>query len=141
MKISFNLDCEPPRVTKQMKKTIFRRGKVLHIDTPELKEAQALYMGLLLTHRPAKPLEGPLRLCICWTFPHLASAKKTNLVYKDTAPDLDNMEKVLVDLLAKMEFLANDGQVADKRTVKLWGRTPGILIQIEEIDRNAFIQF
>jgi len=141
MKLSFSLLCTPPRVTKQMKKTIPRGRHVIHVDTPELKEAQALYMGLLLPHRPQTPLVGPLRLSVFWHFAHLESAPKRraeNLCWKDTSPDLDNCEKLLIDTMQKMGFFANDGQIALKQTAKVYDpKIEGLVIELEELPEFA----
>lgn len=126
MKLSFSLACTPPRVTKQMKKTTCRkvRGKWIPVpvDTPELKEATQLFMELLLPYRPQTPLDGPLLFTLVWHFDHNMSASedvKRNLVWMDTAPDLDNMEKLILDTIAKMGFIANDSRIALKLTGKV----------------------
>lgn len=124
-----------------MKKTIFRCGRVLHIDTPELKEAQALYMEKLVPFRPQAPLTGPLRLSVFWHFAHLESAPKRraeNLCWKDTAPDLDNCEKLLIDTMQKMGFFTNDGKIALKQTAKVYDpKIQGLVIEIEELPEFA----
>ena len=120
-----------------MKKTIYRRGRVLHVDTPELKEAQALYMELLTPYRPAEPFTGPLGLTIAWAFPHLKSISRKRAVrfcWKDTSPDLDNCEKLLLDVMQKMGFFQNDGQIAYKTTKKIYTPSvPCIVIRISQL--------
>jgi len=127
---------EPPRVTAQMKKTICRGGKPLHVDSPELKEAKKFFFEKLMPFRPSMPLSGPVCIRIKWVFPHRSDAPKRWLmteVSKDTAPDLDNLEKALLDSIQKLGFYGNDGQIADKHTRKFWGPHTGIFIEMEEI--------
>lgn len=134
--LSFTIPCDPPRVTKQMKKTIPCGRFVKHVDTPELKEATAFYQEALLPFRPAKPFVGPLKLRVVWVFPHLASVSKKNLcelIPKDTAPDCANMEKLFVDIMQGIGFFANDGQLANEQLLKFWGPNPGITVDLEEI--------
>ena len=114
---------------------------MLHIDTPELKEAQALYMEKLVQFRPQVPLTGPLRLSVFWHFKHLESAPKRrveHLCWKDTSPDLDNCEKLLIDTMQKMGFFANDGQIAHKVTAKVYDpKIQGLVIELEELPEFA----
>ncbi|HWL53844.1 MAG TPA: RusA family crossover junction endodeoxyribonuclease [Chthoniobacteraceae bacterium] len=134
--IQFFIPGPPPRVTKQMKKTIFARGRVMHIDTPELKEATSFLQEKMLPFRPRTPLAGPVKLIVVWVFPHLkgvGKATRESIIYKDTAPDLGNMEKLFADVMEDMGFFANDGQVSTEGLVKVWGPTPGIAVSAHEI--------
>jgi len=119
-----------------MKKIIFSRGRVMHIDTPELKEATAFLQEKMLPFRPRTPLVGPLKLIAVWVFPHLKGAGKStreSIIYKDTAPDLGNMEKLFADVMQRMGFFANDGQIACEPLVKVWGPKPGIAVSVSEM--------
>lgn len=138
--ISFVLEGNPPRTTKQQKRIVVRKvhGKMvgLHIDTPELKEATAWFQEKLLPHRPKQPYEGPLKLFITWVFPHTSGTAKKDLwntFPKDTSPDLANMEKLFVDTMQDMGFFANDGQIAIEVLKKQWGPNPGIYVRLGEL--------
>ena len=144
MKLSFALACTPPRVTKQMRKAVPRtiHGKriVLYVDTPELKEATRQYVDLFLGFVPPEPFDGPLLLKLVWHFAHNESGfagARSKYVWMETSPDLDNMEKLILDVMAKMGFLANDSRIALKVTGKT--RNPGwqgIMGSIETLPRT-----
>lgn len=127
---------EPPRVTAQMKKTFSVGGRVRHVDSDILKAAKGYLMEKVMPFRPQTPLQGPIAIRIRWVFPHTVSAPKKRRgmeIYKDTSPDLDNMEKALLDCLQKVEFFGNDGQIAKKISLKYWGPDPGITIDLKEL--------
>ena len=144
MKLDFALACTPPRVTKQMRKAIPRtiKGKriVLFVDTPELKEATRQYWELFLPFAPPQPFDGPLLLKLVWHFAHNESglaSKRDKLAWMETSPDLDNMEKLLLDCLSKMDFITNDSRVALKVTAKTrnpnWQGLMGSIAQLPSL--------
>ena len=47
-------------------------------------------------------------------------------------PDCDNLVKIVGDVLTKLQFYKDDGQVFDLRVSKFWGEKVGITVTIEE---------
>lgn len=50
-----------------------------------------------------------------------------------TRPDLDNLEKGLLDTMTRLRFWLDDSQVAQKKTNKAWGESPFLEIHVREI--------
>jgi Holliday junction resolvase RusA-like endonuclease len=137
MKLAFHLSCRPPTATAQGKRCAIIGGKPLFFKSKAMKSAEAGYEALLLPFRPKTPLAGALRLTVVFVFPWRKSETKANLakayLRHDVRPDLDNMEKALIDCLTRLQFFNDDAQVAEKATAKHWGHFPGITITIEEM--------
>ena len=85
---------------------------------------------------PKTPIAGNLQVCISYRFPHLKSCPKylTNKpVWKTTRPDLDNLEKAVLDSLVRLRVIEDDSQVVSKMTQKLYSPEPGIMIMINQL--------
>ena len=54
-------------------------------------------------------------------------------MWKDTSADLDNMNKGLADIMEKLGFFKNDGQIASLTMYKIWAETPRVEIELEEM--------
>jgi Holliday junction resolvase RusA-like endonuclease len=81
------------------------------------------------------PLEGPLALALTFVFetPKSYLRKDGTLrpglsPYKGTKPDLDNLEKLVMDVMTHARLWRDDGQVAWKFAEKFWGAIPGVRI-------------
>ena len=46
-------------------------------------------------------------------------------------PDLDNLEKALLDVLTRLRYWEDDAQVFTKSTAKVWGPSPYLAIAIK----------
>lgn len=97
-------------------------------------------LALLLTpFKKQNALEGALRVCIAWVFPHNKGTSKALLnktIWKTTRPDLDNMEKGILDVLTEVGIISDDGLICSKETMKMHGAEPKIIIQIFSIDES-----
>ena len=147
MLIHIPLKENPPTVTSQEKgetikyKWIVRNGKrvsipyIHHFEKPEVARARSFYTGRILIEMKKNKLkpprfEGPCRGKIIFGFK--ARRKKNIGKLKDTKPDCDNMNKLLQDVLADLEFFeVGDQQVGDLRVIKKWSEAPFISIEIE----------
>lgn len=127
--IEFFMAMKPPTVTHQEKKVNFKT-KTFY-EPEELKEARSKFIGYLYKHKPARKLRGSLRLCVKWCYP-LRNAKKDG-EYKDTKPDLDNVQKLLQDCMTEVGFWKDDAQIASLICEKFWAEIPGIYIGIDKI--------
>lgn len=124
---------EPPTATAQ-EKGINKRTGCVYLKS-SAKCAREKLTAHLIEHAPEEPLEGPIQLNIVWVFktedPKLAG------MYRTTKPDLDNLEKDLLDCMTKLGFWKDDSQIALKLTAKRWNvGTPGICIYIKEVNGN-----
>jgi len=135
--LSFFISCIPPKATSQQKGICMIGGKPRHFKKKHVLEAENSLTALLMPHRPAKPLDGPVALSVMWTYPWRSSETKRNkaLGYLPctTRPDCSNIVKGLEDCMTRLAFWNDDSQVADLRIRKGWGDKPGILITIERI--------
>ena len=81
-----------------------------------------------------RPMRGPIRLSLFFRYPWRTSEPKKNrngFKPKDTKPDLENLEKQIVDELERTGFFVNDGQVAEKHSQKGWTEQGSVSVIIE----------
>ena len=107
-------------------------GKPVQYEPPALVAARGKLMAHLAKHRPSQKMGGPLRVVVKWLFYN--KQKKRHGQYKETIPDLDNMEKLLFDVMTNLGYWHDDAQICSKITEKLWTcETPGLWISIKLI--------
>lgn len=93
-------------------------------------------------HRPGEPFKGAVRLSLCFEFKRPKSHYRTGRfahLLKESAPeehlqkpDLDNLEKLIMDCLKRVQFYRDDSQVNKKKERKVWTEnTPGVWIEVE----------
>lgn len=87
---------------------------------------------------PQQPIDGAVILTILFAMPRPKYHYRSNGMLKDTAPvmhqsrpDLDNLEKAVMDALTQLGFWNDDAQVAWKHTNKVYGMIAGATIKIE----------
>ena len=105
----------PSTRTAQQRRVTVVHGYVQHYDTKEYKIAKEGMMYQLLPYVPEYPIEGPVQIFIEWRF-GLKKCKKVD--WKTTRPDLDNLEKGLLDILTALNFWNDDSQICMKTTMK-----------------------
>ena len=136
--IYIKLDIVPPTVTAQQKGVFVRNGRAHFFTKAKVRQAENLLAALLAPHAPAEPLHGPLHFQARWCFPYRKSEPKRvtatgREIPHNTRPDLDNLEKGLLDVLTALRFWDDDNQVAVKKTAKVWGERPYLKIAIDEV--------
>ncbi len=107
-----------------------------HYQPKKVADNAKALAALCAEYRPESPILGPIRLWLEFRYPWRKSEPKKNrhrIRAKDTKPDLDNLEKQLVDVLERSGFFTNDSQVAEKRSVKTWGEQGFVSVIIEEM--------
>ena len=138
MMIEFFVACVPPTANHQRKRIVRVGGFSKLADKPELVAAKAMLDSLLQAHQPMRPVEGPVRLELEFTWPWRKSETKKRRalgrVYHTTKPDSSNAAKTLEDRLSALLFLEDDKAVADLRVRKFWGDQPGILVRITALE-------
>ena len=134
MKITLHIP--PPVGTAQQQKTVARGRFITKYDPPNVKEMKRIWTSQLTPHIPVEPLEGALCMEVLFAYPYRkADAKKAQgrEVWKDTSADLDNMNKGLADIMEKLGFFKNDGQIASLTMYKIWAETPRVEIELDEL--------
>ena len=115
MVIHIRLDGNPSSVTQQQKGETIIKGRIHHYEKKNVREAKDALRWQLKPYVPKEPLGGPIALKIEWRF-ELKRCKRR--FWKVTRPDLDNLEKGLLDVLTDMNFWNDDAQVCVKQTIK-----------------------
>lgn len=114
---------------------------VHHFVKPEIEAAEKEFARHLSPFKPRQPFTGPLRIVTEWTWPWRESEPKKNRVdgwkWKDVAPDVDNLQKIIFDQMSAIGFMENDSQICDARATKQWGDRPGIRITLEALTPQA----
>lgn len=133
--LAFRLDCVPPTATAQQKGACVRGGRVRFFTKARVSRDADFLAALLLPHRPPAPFSGPVSFEAVWTFPWRRSERKSDVAAgvplpHASRPDLDNLEKLLLDVMTRLRFWEDDSLVAEKRTAKFRGPRPGIGIRV-----------
>jgi len=135
--ITFHLPITPPKATSQTKRLVMVGGKPRFFAKKEHQSAENDLMMLMAGYAPSSPLIGPLKLAVDFVFPWRKSESKRRLAFgrlpNDARPDCDNLVKLVGDVLTKLRFYNDDGQVADLHVTKSWGNNVGIRISISQI--------
>jgi len=77
--------------------------------------------------QPIKRIEGPVRLDLLFAF---AQPKGRKRQFKISKPDLDNLEKAVMDALTDAGVWCDDAQVVEKHSTKVYGATDATSIFI-----------
>ena len=134
--ILVKLDIVPPTATAQQKGVFVRNGRAHFFTKAKVRDAENFLAGMLAPHAPAEPLRGPVYFQARWCFPYRKSEKKsvTNAgreIAHTVRPDLDNLEKALLDVLTRLRFYEDDSQIFTKSTAKVWGPKPYLAIALK----------
>ena len=130
MSLEFFMPMVPPTVTHQEKKWRVVNGKPVPYEPDEVKSARAKLSAHLGRVRPVAPARGGVALVVKWCFPRGGHADGE---YRVTKPDVDNIQKLLMDCMTAVGFWKDDAQVASLVVEKFWAEVPGIYISITEL--------
>lgn len=122
MEITFIIPGKP-YAKKRAKATAFA-GRARMYDPKENGSFEETVKAIAAKHF-AEPITGPIGVDIVATFVPAASWSKKKRAaaiggYHTQKPDRDNVEKAVLDSLNRIAW-GDDAQVADGRTVKVWG--------------------
>ncbi|QDE02425.1 RusA family crossover junction endodeoxyribonuclease [Erysipelothrix rhusiopathiae] len=121
-----------PTTTHQQKKVRVVSGKPMFYEPANLKAARSKLMGYLYEFAPETSINGPIRLKVVWLYKETSENKRG--AYKPTKPDLDNMQKLLLDCMTDLGFWNDDAQITSMLVEKMYDKVPGIYIKIEELE-------
>lgn len=134
MRVEFFMPMLPPTATHQEKQVRIVQGRPQFYEPPDVKAARSKLTAHLAGHRPARPLEGGIRLLVKWCFP--LCGKHEDGEYRITRPDTDNLQKLLKDCMTDAGFWRDDAQVASEICEKFWAGIPGIYVCAEELGQT-----
>lgn len=140
MGYEFFLDIIPPTRTEQQHRVFVSNGHPVFYRDKRLREAREKIDTALEPYKPEEPLDCPVYVKIIWCFPYKKQVRKKDIgkaVPKDTRPDIDNINKNLLDSL-NGRFIKDDAQITRLTIEKCWYKTPGIFIKILPLDREIF---
>lgn len=135
-KISFVLDIEPSKTTFQSNARILKRGKFSSFGMPEKcigSEWKEALLQELYKHRIEQPIEDACHVLVVHQFQFLKGAKKDDrnkIQPVTTRPDLDNMNKIFQDCLARAGFVKDDSIIAHLEQYKQYWIEPCIYVCI-----------
>lgn len=133
--LTIRLNCIPPTATAQQKGAFVCGGRIRFYTKRNVRASENFLAALLMPHRPPRPFDCPVALEAFWTFPYRKTerrgvVKAEQNIPHTSRPDLDNLEKGLLDVLTRLNFWTDDSLVCAKATGKAWGAKPGIYIDI-----------
>lgn len=138
-----NINIVPSRSTHQASLRVMRRKGGGFFVGKYAKSGAKLWAKELASkmapYKPKEPIQGPVCVEIAWVFPYPSGTpykKRLPLSWRTQRPDLDNMEKGVLDLLTSEGFLLDDSQVVFKLTTKMNGLAPCIKIVIQSLDNQ-----
>lgn len=140
--MTIHLDMTPPSVTHQGGGKRMNRRTGAFFGNPAYEAAKQETILKLKRYLRREAFTGPVAITVLWVRPwrtsEAAKRRKGGLLPCTTKPDLDNMNKMLMDCLTELEFLQDDAQVSQLLLSKAWGDTPGIWIHVREIEPVTF---
>jgi Holliday junction resolvase RusA-like endonuclease len=120
-----------PTCTHQEKQVAVVKGKPQFFEPPELKAARAKLEAHLAQHIPTSRYTGAVRLMVKWLFPVKGTHRSGE--WKTTKGDLDNLAKMLLDVMTHLGYWQDDALITSMVLEKFWADKPGIYIRIEEV--------
>ena len=129
MKFYIRMD-EVPKTTAQQKK--FSTKTKTFYKTSKIKQSEYLLVRALSGRQPRKTYDTPIKLSVTWLFPHTKKSKDGER--KGTRPDLDNLQKLLQDIMCKLGYYKDDSLITDLKVKKRWHRHSGLIIEINEVE-------
>jgi Holliday junction resolvase RusA-like endonuclease len=130
MKDQFYLSFDTmPKGTAQQKRYNGRTGHYFKSKT--LVETEKIFHHALYSHRPKKPSELPVKVCLRFYF-DVKDKKKWGLP-KTTMPDVDNFCKAFLDQMTQCGFWEDDAQVYKLVAEKYYAEKAAITVIWEEV--------
>lgn len=133
MNFILNFENGLPKGTAQQKgeRAVMKGGRpvILHYKKNKVAAARTEFVLKLKRYRPAKPIDGPVRLFVCFYFD--VKQKKLWDTPKTTRPDVDGYCKEFLDALQEAGFFYDDAQVVDLHIKKSFASRSSIYVDLE----------
>lgn len=118
----------------QGSKDAFRNGsKIVVVESnKDLEPWRQQVVLVLRAHRNREGIEtylGPVGMRLDFVFPYLKHETHGQLVWKHTKPDIDKLERAILDAGTAAGLYKDDGQVVRVTKRKLRGPEPGCTIE------------
>jgi Holliday junction resolvase RusA-like endonuclease len=135
MNLSVFIPCNPPTATAQQKGVFVAGGRPRFFKKKRVKDAEMTWHQLLAPHTPPEPMEGPLALVVRLAYPWRKSESKRRISRYmrypiETRPDIDNLFKLLADVMTTLRFWNDDSQIASLSISKEYSSKPGVHITL-----------
>ncbi len=135
MKIELNII--PPKATAQQKGAFVLKGHIRFFEKKQVRSAREILFSALKPFQPDEPIATAVSLSVKYYFPYRKTERKAivkqGLIIPHTVrPDLDNLEKLLLDVMTSLQFWKDDSQVCDKQTQKFFAPQGKIVIEVKE---------
>mgnify|MGYP003388238820 CR=1 FL=1 len=119
-----------------------KKKPICRMYTPDSADGWKLSVNVVaLSRRPARPIEGPIRVDLTFYFSRpqrlLKKSSPRGPILHDIKPDRDNLDKVVLDALTKAHFWHDDCQVCGGEIWKYYaaiGARPGVRIVVTPIE-------
>lgn len=127
----------PPTGTAQQKGVFVRNGRAHFFTKPKVVAMMKQWCEYLqpLKDQIPQPLEGAVCISASFHYPFAKSTPKAKLKAEaphTSRPDLDNVEKGMLDALTALGVWLDDSQVCEKHIAKYKSTRPRIEISIED---------
>lgn len=135
--LEFFVRCNPPTATHHHKKIVKKGRNYSLADKPELLEAKESLASLFAPFAPTPPIEGAVRLDLQFQFGWLKSAtqkqRAEGSAFKLSKPDCSNLAKVVEDVMTRLAFWHDDGQIVSLSVSKGYCDQPGIRVRVTRL--------
>lgn len=134
----FVIKGSPSTRTAQQRGARVINGHILFYEKPEVRKTNEELYWKLYPYAPDEPYSGKLCVRILWAFDKKSLSKTENRTFNCTRPDLDNLAKGTLDVMAKAGLIAEDAEIAKLDLTKVWCREyAGLFIQIWEMNDTS----
>lgn len=122
---------EVPTTTAQQKK--FNTRTKTFYKTTNIKHSEGILARALSGRQPTEPFTTPIKLTVWWIFPLTKKAKNGEV--KGTRPDIDNLQKLLQDIMCRLGYYKDDSLIVELNVKKAWHEVSGLRVRIEEVPK------
>ncbi len=131
---------ENPKGTAQQKGVQVRNGKPHFYTKPEIINQAAIYKALLLREAKKNGIslnspDGEIKIKI--TFYFETKDKKKQGTPKTSPGDLDNLLKLLFDVMTSAGFWKDDSRITELHAEKRWAASAGIYIKLHREEKGG----
>lgn len=139
MKQEIRLDIVPTAQARARHSYVKALGRVVAHKSGSQRDNERTLESMLLPHKPATPLAGPVGIAVRCYFPIPASVSRKKRegmagAYHTKKPDTDNLLKQVLDCLTRLRFWEDDKQVVHMVASKKYSEIPRWEIEIQDLE-------